>query len=112
MPKESSFQREVIEKLEAQFPGCVVLKNDPNYIQGIPDLSVFHGLRWGVLECKKSDRERYEPNQEYYLDLFNRMSFGAMICPENEEEIFDALQRSFSTCRSTRVSKREQVSLG
>lgn len=50
---ESKFQAELIKELKTIFPGCVVIKNDCNYIQGIPDLTVLYQDKWAVLECKK-----------------------------------------------------------
>lgn len=98
---ESKFQNDIIEDLREMFPGCVILKNDANYLQGIPDLSIFHGGKYGFLEVKpffpkKSD---YQPNQEYYIELFNEWSFGAMICPENQEEVYREIQQAFRTGR-------------
>lgn len=93
--KERDFQAKLIKDLEKRFPGCIVLKNDPNYIQGIPDLSVLYGSKWAMLECKKSAKESFEPNQEYYIQQADAMSFGRVIYPENKEEVLDDLQRSF-----------------
>lgn len=92
---ESQFQSDLIKELKDVFDGCVVLKNDPNYIQGFPDLLILFNDRWAVLEVKKTRRSTYQPNQEYYLDLLGSMSFSATIYPENKEEVIRALQRSF-----------------
>lgn len=89
--RESKFQSDLIKKIKNYLPGCIVLKNDPNYIQGIPDLSVFYGDRWAFLEVKKSFDELHQPNQDYYVSKAQDMSFGAFIFPENEEEVLDAL---------------------
>jgi len=78
-----------------RFPGCFVLKNDEQYLQGIPDLTILYGKYWAMLEVKKSSKEPYRPNQEYYLQLLGEMSFTATIFPENEEEVLDALQSAF-----------------
>lgn len=51
--KENKFQADLIKELKQLFPGCMILKNDANYIQGIPDLTIFYNDRWAVLECKK-----------------------------------------------------------
>lgn len=83
------------------FPGCLILKNDANYIQGIPDLTILYKNMWAALECKNSLNEVYQPNQEYYLELLDDMSFASMICPENKEAVLYELQQSFSTGRST-----------
>jgi hypothetical protein len=92
---ERQYQSELIKRIKRRFPGSVVLKNDPGYIQGIPDLTVLFNERWGVLEGKRSANEQPRPNQEYYVDLLDQMSFGAFIYPENEEEVLDELQRSW-----------------
>lgn len=93
--KESQFQHKLIQKLKDRFPGCLVLKNDPSYCQGIPDLSVFYGERWAALECKQSEKSSHQPNQDYYVGKMNDMSFCRFIYPENEEEVLDDLEQSF-----------------
>lgn len=81
------------------FPGCIVLKNDPNYLQGIPDLVIFYGPRWAMLEVKKSRTASHQPNQDYYVHRTDEMSFARFIYPENKEEVLDELQRSFESER-------------
>lgn len=95
MAKESKFQKVLIEKLKDRFPGCIVLKNDANYIQGIPDLLVLWKKCWAALECKKDEKSHHQPNQEYYVEQMNGMSFASFIFPENCEEILDELSRVF-----------------
>lgn len=97
MPKrETKYQGELIQRIESRFPDCIVLKNDEQYRPGIPDLTVFYGSHYAILEVKRSSKESFEPNQEYYLGLFHDMgSFSACIYPENEEAVLDALQRAF-----------------
>jgi hypothetical protein len=92
---ESKFQSDLIKELKDMFPGCVVLKNDPNYLQGIPDLTVFYNYRWATLEVKKNANASHQPNQDYYVDMMNRMSFSSFIYPENKEEVLRELQQSF-----------------
>jgi len=92
---ERDFQSRVINEIRRLFPGCVILKNDPSYIQGIPDLLVLFNDRWAMLEVKVSERARRRPNQDYYVDKLDQMSFAAFIYPSNEEEVLGALQRSF-----------------
>jgi hypothetical protein len=106
MARESRFQSDLIKELEDLFPGCIILKNDANYIQGIPDLLILYHDKWAALECKRNLFESYQPNQEYYIELLDDMSFASMICPENREAVLYELQRSFSIKRSTRFSKR------
>lgn len=105
--KESSFQRKIIKDLEFIFPGCIILKNDANYIQGFPDLTILYKDRWACLETKRDTGARHRPNQDYYIDLLNSMSYSAFICPENKEVIFDELQQAFERRRSSRISRRK-----
>lgn len=97
MAKESVFQHKLIEKLKRIFPGCMVLKNDPNYIQGIPDLIIVYNNRWAMLECKKQIFANRQPNQEYYINKLNEMSFARFISPETEEEVLNELKRTWET---------------
>lgn len=97
--KENEFQANLIKEIKARFPGAVVLKNDANYIQGIPDLSVFYGSHWAMLECKRSDSASKRPNQDYYIDKLDDMSFASFISPENKEEVLNELERSFQVGR-------------
>lgn len=96
--KESDYQSKVIKKIEKKFPGALVLKNDPSYKQGIPDLMILYKDKWAALEVKKDEKSRKEPqpNQEYYVNMLNQMSFSSFIYPENEKEVFNALERSFT----------------
>lgn len=97
---------ELVKELESKFPGCVVMKNDPTYIQGIPDLIVLYKNKWAMLECKRSKKERHRPNQDYYIEKMGKMSYASFIYPENKEEVLNELQRAFGIRRKTRVSKR------
>ena len=92
---ESKFQSGLIKELKQMFPGCVVVKNDPNYIQGFPDLTVFYKDKYAVLECKNRTSASKRPNQEYYVDKMDDMSFARFICPENKEEVLDELYKAF-----------------
>lgn len=92
---ERVYQRKIIKRLEALFPGCIVLKNDAVYRQGIPDLIILYHDKWASLECKKSERAKKQPNQEYYVDMMNQMSYSSFIYPENEEEVLYELQQAF-----------------
>lgn len=96
---ERDFQAKLIMELKARFPGCMVLKNDSSYIQGIPDLLILHKDRWATLECKRSTTASHRPNQEYYVGLMDEMSFSRFICPENKEEVLHELEQSFQSER-------------
>lgn len=94
MKLENKYQADLIKKIKARIPGCMVLKNDPDYIQGIPDLLILYKEHWAMLEVKKSSKERHRPNQDYYIDKFGEWAFSSFIFPENEEEVLDELQRA------------------
>ena len=103
---ESKFQAELIQELKVLFPECIVLKTDANYLQGFPDLLILFNRRWAALEVKASLEARRQPNQEYYVDRLEEMSFAAFICPENKDLILDELQQAFGTRRKARLSQR------
>ena len=92
---ENKFQAKLIKRIKDLFPGCIVMKNDSSYIQGIPDLLVLNNRRWASLECKKNANAKKQPNQEYYVDKMDNMSFSRFICPENEDEVLEELTEHF-----------------
>lgn len=96
MAKENAYQAELIKKLEAIFSKAdtMILKNDANYIQGIPDITIFHKDKWAMLECKKDASAPHRPNQEYYVNKADRMSYAAFIYPENEEVVLSEIQQA------------------
>ena len=94
---ESEFQSKLIKELKQLFEGCMVMKLDSSYIQGIPDLLILYKNKWATLECKKSANASKRPNQEYYVGLMNKMSFSRFICPENKEEVLNELQQAFKS---------------
>ena len=96
---EREFQKNLIQELKERFPGCVVMKNDSSYIQGIPDLTVLYRDRWVVLELKRASGSSRRPNQSFYVEKLNEMSYAAYIHPGNKEQVLDEVQRSFKTGR-------------
>lgn len=105
--KESEFQKDLVEEIYGLFPGCLVTKQDPTYIRGIPDLSIFYKSKWAFLECKKSAKEKPRPGQEEYIAWAKENSFGSFIYPENKEEVLDELQQALRPRRKTRLSRSE-----
>ena len=101
MVLERDYQSRLIKKLRRLFPDAIILKNDSSYQQGIPDLSIFHGDRWAMLEVKpkrpRPGTDDFEPNQEWFIDILDRMSFCACIYPLNEREVLRDLQRSLAS---------------
>ena len=104
---ERKFQKELIKELKTELPGCMVLKNDPNYIQGIPDLLVLYKEHWAALECKRSAHEKPRPNQPEYVEQMDGMSFASFIYPENKEEVLNGLFKTFGLDRNTCSIKSE-----
>lgn len=94
---ESQFQAKLIKELKKLFPGCIVMKSDSGYLQGIPDLLILFNDKWAALECKQHDGAKKQPNQEYYVGKMDEMSFSRFICPENKEEVLHDLQQSFQS---------------
>lgn len=90
---ESGFQDRLVSDIKEMLPGCMVFKMDQ--AQGIPDLLVLHGNRWGSLECKKNAKAKRQPNQEYYVGKMDDMSFSSFVYPENKDEVLDALYLHF-----------------
>ena len=97
---ESGFQDKLKNELKEMFPGCMVFKMDQ--IQGIPDLLVLYRDRWASLECKRGTQSHKQPNQEYYVELMNKMSFSRFINKDNKEEVLRELYKTFEPGRPSR----------
>ena len=102
---ESKFQRELIHELNELFPGALIYKNESK--QGLPDLTVLYGRNWALLECKKSEGAEHQPNQDYYVEKANQMSFSRFVYPENKQEVLNELQQAFRTGREACPSEPE-----
>lgn len=103
--REGEYQKKLIRKIGRMFPDCMIIKNDASYLQGIPDLLILNGDKWAMLEVKVDEQALVQPNQEYYVEAMNEMSFAAIIYPENEESVLDALQSALGIGRETCVSQ-------
>lgn len=90
--KESTFQQGLIKELKEMFPEALIFKNETK--QGLPDLTILEGDRWALLECKASADASHQPNQDYYVEKANGMSFSRFIFPENKQEVLDELQQA------------------
>ena len=96
---ESQYQRYLIRKLNEMFPDCMVILTDPNYIQGLPDILILYGKKWAMLEVKTSLKAPVQPNQIYYVDMLDVMSFASFISPEVERDVLNELQQAFGVVR-------------
>ena len=92
---ERDYQKKLVKKLKDIFPGCIIQKEDAQLKQGLPDLLILYKNKWAALETKKSENAPHRPNQDYYVELMNNMSYAAFIYPENEEKIFSELKEVF-----------------
>ena len=93
---ERDFQKKMIRKLKDKFEGCIVMKNDSGYIQGIPDWTILYNDKWAALEMKRKKNAKRQPNQEYYVEKMNEMSFARFVYPENEEQVVLDLDQFFN----------------
>ena len=91
---EKDYQAKLIKKIKKRLPDSIVMKEDANYKQVIPDLIVLNKNKWAALEVKKSENASKRPNQEYYVDKMNSMSFASFIFPENEEDVLNAMEQA------------------
>jgi hypothetical protein len=96
MKLEKEFQKDLIDEIKSTYPGCIVMKNDSGYLQGIPDWLILYQDKWAILEAKRSRDAKKQPNQEYYVDRLNEMSFSRFVYPENKDEVLGDLRNYFN----------------
>jgi len=97
MKKENTFQSEVINDILKQFPEADIVKNDANYRQGFPDLTIFYKDKFALIEVKRNENSSHQPNQDYYINKYNKHKSGFFIYPENKNEVLNNLERRFKT---------------
>lgn len=93
---ESKFQKELMDEIRDRYPGCTIMKNDAGYIQGFPDWLVLYKDKWALLEAKRKKNAKKQPNQEYYVDKHDSMSFARFVYPENKDEVLRDLHEHFT----------------
>ena len=105
--RENKYQSQLIKRIKERFPDSIVMKNDSSYIQGIPDLTVIYGDKWATLEVNQSEDGSHRPNQDFYVEKMNNMSFSSFITTEKEEEVLDEMEQSFARHprRKSRISR-------
>ena len=92
--RENDYQQQLKKRIKELIPGCVIFKNDPCDIQGIPDLVVLYKDRHAFLEVKANAKAKHQPNQDWYIAEFGKHVFSSFIYPENESEVLNELQRA------------------
>ena len=94
---ENRYQEDLIDRLETIFPECLIMKSDANYRQGIPDIAIYDGPFYAILEVKKDSEAKHQPNQDWYINHFLTMgAYAAFIFPENEDQILDEVTSYFT----------------
>lgn len=105
--REAQYQAKLIKKLEAMFPGCMVLKNNPEHLQGVPDLLILYYGTWGALEVKLAADSDTQPNQVHYVGRMDEMSFAAFIYPEIEKDVLNDLQQALTSGRQACIPQSQ-----
>lgn len=98
--REREYQPGLIKRIERLFKqeGETAYVRKVDFQQGWPDLLILAPDFWALLEVKKREpryEDDWEPNQEWWIEEFDGMSFSACIYPENEQEVLHALQQAF-----------------
>lgn len=97
---EAEFQKDLIKELKSLFRGAIVLKNDEQLLQGIPDLLLLYRSNWCFIEVKKDAKAKYRPNQEWYLAQAEFMgATGITIYPENKNEMISLLAKRWDVAQ-------------
>ena len=107
MKRENKIQSEIIRTIKKKLPGSIVLKTDPTYIQGFPDLLILYKSKWAALEVKRSSKARHRPNQDYYVDLLNKKSFASFIYPSNKDVVIDKMTSHLKGYRAYRLEANQ-----
>ena len=93
--RESKYQKQLMDEIRNRYPGCMILKNDSGYIQGIPDWTILYKKKWAVIEAKSEKKATHQPNQDHYVDELNKMSYSTFAYPENHERVLQELTKVF-----------------
>ena len=88
-------QKDLMDEIRETYPGCIIMKNDSGYIQGIPDWTILYKDKWAALDAKRDKNAKKQPNQPYYVEQLNNMSFSRFIYPENKDEVLAELRKVF-----------------
>jgi hypothetical protein len=104
MAGESRFQASLIREIRQNYPGAVIIRPDSGYLQGIPDRLILYRNKWAAFECKADEDSGHRTNQDYYINLLDKMSYASFVYPENKERFLHELQQTFRSARSSRIS--------
>ena len=93
-PQERNFEKNFMEKIQKLFPDAIITKLSRK--QGIPDRLILCGSKWAALELKRECGAAHQPNQDWYVEKMNQMSFSCFVYPENKDQVLQALIHFFS----------------
>ena len=100
MALESEFKKDFLFRLKNQ----MLLRQIPikfihtrPHHRSFPDVIVLCGKKWAGLEFKRSANASAQPNQSFYVDLFDEMSFARFVYPDNAEDVLNDLERLFTS---------------
>lgn len=99
----AGFKTKFIKNLQLEFPDCVVMLTDAQYQQGVPDILMLVGDAWFAFEVKAAANSSRRPNQEWWVDILNRLSYASFVYPENEREVLDEVQQALEARGRTRL---------
>lgn len=94
MTPEGKFKKQAKDRIAEMLPGCFMHEMKMGS-QGIPDTLIIFGERWALLEFKESENAHRQPNQKYYVDLFNSWGYASFVYPENVETVLQELDEWF-----------------
>lgn len=100
----NGFKTRFIKRIKRECPFAVVLLTDPGYLQGVPDILVLVEDYWFCFEVKAAKGSRRQPNQTWWVDKLDDMSFARFVYPENEEEVILGFQRALESRGIARFS--------
>lgn len=94
---ESDFQKEYVLELEETFPGSMIIRGNSSWRQGVPDWMLLHGPNWAALELKRDAKAVKQPNQPYYVEKMNAMSYASFVYPSNAKAVIREIQQAFGS---------------
>ena len=92
MRRETKFKKMFKKKLKRLYPECIIVEADPTYFWSVPDVYFFLGSFWAALEFKRTEGSSRRPNQEYWVEVLDKMSFARFVYPGVEEEVLSELE--------------------
>lgn len=89
--RESAYRLDLCNRISTILPDCIIIKLPADQYQGIPDLLILFENKWAMLEVKMSENSVHEPNQDWYVEHCNEMSYASFIWPDIEDAILAEL---------------------